>query len=121
MQIVPAGDTLDVEAKVPPEAIDQVHVGQTAFLRFSAFDQRTTPEIDGTVTIVSADLVQDDKTNEQYYSARIAIPPQKIQRPGAHPSAGNARETFIRTDDRTVVSYLMKPLNDQIRKAFRER
>ena len=47
MLIVPKGDTLDVEARIPPEMIDQVHVGQTAVLRFSAFDQRTTPEIDG--------------------------------------------------------------------------
>jgi len=121
MQIVPASDTLDVEAKVPAEAIDQVHVGQTAFLRFSAFDQRTTPEIDGTVMIVSADLIQEDKTNERYYTARIAIPPQKIQDLGLALLPGMPVETFIRTDDRTVVSYLMKPLNDQIRKAFRER
>ncbi len=61
MLIVPVGDTLDVEARIPPAAIDQVHVGQTAVLRFSAFNQRTTPEIDGTVTVVSADLVQDPK------------------------------------------------------------
>jgi HlyD family secretion protein len=121
MQIVPASDTLDVEAKVLAEAIDQVHVGQTAFLRFSAFDQRTTPEIDGTVMIVSADLIQEDKTNERYYTARIAIPPQKIQDLGLALLPGMPVETFIRTDDRTVVSYLMKPLNDQIRKAFRER
>ena len=98
-----------------------MHVGQTAFLRFSAFDQRTTPEIDGTVMIVSADLVQNDKTNERYYSARIAIPPQKIQDLGLTVLPGMPVEAFIRTDDRTVVSYLMKPLNDQIRKAFRER
>ena len=79
MLIVPAGDTLDVEAKIPPEAIDQVHVGQKAVLRFSAFNQRTTPEIDGTVTVVSADLIQDPKTNERYYSARIAIPEPRLR------------------------------------------
>ena len=121
MQIVPANDTLDVLAKVPPEAIDQVHMGQTAILRFSAFDQRTTPEIDGTVTIVSADLVKDEKTNERYYSVRIAIPPQRIKELKLTLLPGMPVETFIRTDDRTVVSYLMKPLNDQIKKAFRER
>ena len=121
MQIVPAGDTLDVEAKVPPDAIDQVHVGQTAVLRFSAFSQRTTPEIDGTVTVVSADLVQDPKTNERYYSARIAIPQPRIRDLGLTLIPGMPVETFIRTDDRTVVSYLMKPLSDQIMKAFRER
>ena len=121
MRIVPAGDTLDVEAKVPPDAIDQVHVGQTAVLRFSAFSQRTTPEIDGTVTVVSADLIQDPKTNERYYSVRIAIPQPRIRDLGLTLIPGMPVETFIRTDDRTVVSYLMKPLSDQIMKAFRER
>jgi HlyD family secretion protein len=121
MMIVPAGDTLDVEARIPPASIDQMHVGQTAVLRFSAFDQRTTPEIDGTVTTVSADLVKDEKSNEQYYTARIAIPQQKIQELGLALVPGMPVEAFIRTNDRTVVSYLMKPLNDQIMKAFRER
>jgi HlyD family secretion protein len=121
MLIVPAGDMLDVEAKIPPEGIDQVHVGQVAVLRFSAFNQRTTPEIDGTVTIVSADLVQNERTGERYYSARIAIPQQRLQDLGLTLVPGMPVETFIRTDARTVVSYLMKPLNDQIMKAFRER
>lgn len=121
MQIVPAGDTLDVEAKVPPEAIDQLHVGQQAVLRFSAFSQRTTPEIDGIVTVVSADLVQDVKTNERYYTARIAIPEPRLRDLGLTLIPGMPVETYIRTDDRTVVSYLMKPLSDQIMKAFRER
>ena len=68
MMIVPVSDTLDVEARIAPRMIDQVHVGQTAVLRFSAFDQRTTPEIDGKVTLVSADLVQDPKKpNERSY------------------------------------------------------
>jgi HlyD family secretion protein len=121
MQIVPAADTLDVWAKVPPEAIDQVRVGQTAILRFPAFNQRTTPEIDGIVVIVSADLVEEEKTRERYYSARIAIPQQTLEGLGLKLQPGMPVETFIRTDDRTVVSYLMKPLGDQIKKAFRER
>ena len=115
------GDTLDVEARIPPAAIDQVHVGQTAVLRFTAFNQRTTPEIDGTVTVVSADLVQDPKANERYYTARIAIPQTRAKDLGLTLVPGMPVEAFIRTDDRTVVSYLMKPLNDQIMKAFRER
>ena len=121
MLIVPVGDTLDVEARIPPAAIDQVHVGQTAVLRFTAFNQGTTPEIDGTVTVVSADIVQDPKANERYYTARIAIPQIRIKDLGLTLVPGMPVEAFIRTDDRTVVSYLMKPLNDQIMKAFRER
>jgi HlyD family secretion protein len=121
MQIVPAGDNLDVEVKVPPEAIDQVYAGQKAVLRFSAFNQRATPEVDGSVAVVSADLVQDEKRNERYYSARITIPQQKLQDLRLTLLPGMPVEAFIRTDDRTIASYLMKPLSDQIKKAFRER
>ena len=121
MMVVPASDTLDVEAKISPQSIDQVHVGQSAVLRFTAFDRRTTPEIDGTVTVVSADLVDDQKTNEHYYSARISIPDKRISELNLQLVPGMPVEVFIRTGDRTVVSYLMKPLNDQIEKAFRER
>jgi HlyD family secretion protein len=121
MLIVPAGDNLDVEVKVPPEAIDQVYAGQKAVLRFSAFNQRTTPEIDGIVTVVSADLVQDPKTNERYFSARIAIPEPRFRELQLTIIPGMPVEAFIRTGDRTVVSYLMKPLSDQINKVFRER
>ena len=121
MLIVPAGDNLDVEVKVPPEAIDQVYAGQKAVLRFSAFNQRTTPEIDGIVTVVSADLVQDPKTNERYFTARIAIPEPRFRELQLTIIPGMPVEAFIRTGDRTVVSYLMKPLSDQINKVFRER
>ena len=121
MEIVPARDTLDVWARVPPASIDQVHVGQKAFLRFSSFNQTTTPEIDGTVMVVSADLVQDEKTLEQYYSARVAIPQDRIEALGLALQPGMPVEASIRTGNRTVISYLMKPFNDQIKKAFRER
>ena len=124
MLIVPVGDTLDVEARIAPQMIDQVHVGQTAVLRFSAFNQRTTPEIDGKVTLVSADLVQDakdPKPSEGYYSVRIAIPEERLRDLKMQLVPGMPVECFIRTDDRTVISYLVKPLRDQIEKAFRER
>ncbi len=121
MLIVPKGDTLDVAARIPPEAIDQVHAGQKAVLRFSAFNQRTTPELDATVTRVSADLIEDDKTSERYYSARIAIPGPRLKELALNVIPGMPVEVFIRTGDRTVASYLMKPLSDQITKAFRER
>ena len=121
MLIVPAGDTLDVEARIAPQMIDQVRIDQVAVLRFSAFNQRTTPEIDGRVTRVSPDLVQDPKTNEHYYSVRIAIPEEEVKRLKLQLVPGMPVECFIRTDDRTVISFLMKPLRDQIEKAFRER
>ena len=91
MQIVPAGDTLDVEAKVPPDAIDQVHVGQKAVLRFSAFSQRTTPEIDGIVTVVSADLDPRSKNQRAILFRAHRDPTAKNSRPGPHPHPRNAR------------------------------
>jgi len=121
MLIVPLGDTLDVEARVAPAMIDQMHVGQTAVLRFSAFNQRTTPQIDGKVILVSPDLVQDPQTNQSYYSVRIAIPEEQMRGLKLQLVPGMPVECFIRTEDRTVISYLMKPLQDQIEKAFRER
>ena len=124
MMIVPVGDTLDVEARIAPRMIDQVHVGQTAVLRFSAFNQRTTPEIDGKVTLVSADLVQDPKeakSSEGYYVVRISIPEAQLRDLKLQLVPGMPVECFVRTDDRTVISYLVKPLRDQIEKAFRER
>ena len=73
MLIVPDSDKLLVEAKVSPQDIDQVQLGQTAVLRFSAFNQRTTPEINGNVTRVSADTTTDQRTGQSYYTTRIAM------------------------------------------------
>ena len=73
MLIVPASDQLLVEVRVQPQDIDNVRVGQKAVLRFAAFNTRTTPEIDGEVVRVSADVTQDPKTGQSYYTARIRI------------------------------------------------
>jgi HlyD family secretion protein len=121
MSIVPSGDTLDVEAKIPPASIDQVHVGQKVALKFTSFNQGTTPEIEGTVTVVSADLIQDPKTNEHYFGVRVAIPQQRIKELQLAVIPGMPVEAFIRTDVRSMVAYLMKPLSDQIDRAFRKR
>lgn len=122
MLIVPEEDALNVEVKIPPSGIDQVRVGQQAVLRFSAFSQRTTPEINGIVSRVSADITEDQKTAATYYVTRIALPKEEIARLGnLRLVPGMPVEAFIQTDYRTVASYLIKPLHDQIVKAFRER
>jgi len=122
MLIVPVSDALIVEARVPPQNIDQLSLGRRATLRFSAFNQRTTPEINGAVTHVSADLTQDQKTNMSYYTVRVSLPAEEVARLGGLKLVpGMPVEAFIQTDDRTVISYLVKPLHDQIVKAFRER
>jgi HlyD family secretion protein len=120
MQIVPDADSLVVEARVPPYDIDQVHIGQRAVLHFTAFNQCTTPELNGEVVRIGADVSQDDKKNESYYAVRIQVSDGELKRLGElRPMAGMPVESFIQTTPRTVLSYLVKPISDQLRKAFR--
>jgi HlyD family secretion protein len=122
MLIVPAADKLIVEAKVQPQDIDQVRVGQPAVMRFTAFNSRTTPELNGEVVVVSGDVTQDQRTGASYYTARIAVPPSEIARLDAPKLVpGMPVEVFIQTTIRTVVSYFVRPFQDQIAKAFREK
>jgi HlyD family secretion protein len=122
MLIVPEADALSVEAKIWPQDIDQLHVGQSAGLRFSAFNQRTTPAINGVITRISADVSRDEKSGLSYYTARIGINPEEIARLGdVRLVPGMPVETFMKTYDRTVLSYFIKPLEDQVVRAFRER
>jgi len=122
MLIVPEADLLAVEVKVSPQDIDQLHVGQAAGLRFSAFNQRTTPEISGAITRISADVSQDQRSGQSYYVVRIGISPEELARLGnVKLVPGMPVEAFIKTYDRTVISYFTKPLHDQILRAFRER
>jgi HlyD family secretion protein len=122
MLIVPDADKLQVEAKVNPQDIDQLQIGQRAVLRFSAFNSRTTPEVDGEVTRVSADTSTDQRTGQSYYTIRIALPPETVTQLGdVRLLPGMPVEAFVQTGERTVISYLMKPLRDQFMRAFRER
>lgn len=122
MLIVPEDDVLTVEIRIAPQDIDQLRIGQRASLRFSAFNQRTTPEIDGTVSRISADIALDQKTGLNYYVGRIALSKDELARlEGLKVIPGMPVEVFVQTDTRSVISYLLKPLHDQIAKAFRER
>jgi len=119
MLIVPDGDSLIVEAKIAPQEIDQVRMGQGAVLRFTAFNQRTTPELNGEVVRIGADVTQEEKKNESYYAVRIRVADGELARlAGQKPVAGMPVEAFIQTTPRTVLSYLVKPMHDQITKAF---
>src|SRR5689334_19575736 len=121
MMIVPNADKLTVEAKVNPQDIDKVQFGQSAALRFSAFNMRTTPEIFGSVSQISADITTDQRTSQSFYTIRIAMAPEQVARLGEVKLVpGMPVEAFVKTGDRTVLSYLMKPLSDQINRAFRE-
>jgi HlyD family secretion protein len=122
MLIVPDADSLTVEAKVDPKDIEQVQLKQKAVLRFPAFNAATTPEISGQVSRISADITSDQRTGQSYYTIRISIPPDQLSRLGdVKLVPGMPVECFIQTGERTVISYLLKPLRDQLMRAFRER
>lgn len=122
MFIVPESEALTVEVKMQPQDIDQVRFGQKALLRFSAFNQRTTPELNGTVTRISADVTQDQKSGASFYTVRIAVSEDEIARlEGNKLIAGMPAEAFIQTGERNMISYLVKPLSDQVMRAFREK
>lgn len=122
MLIVPQADDLQVEAKVNPVDIDKLQIGQKTLLRLSAFNQRTTPELNGVVSRVSPDVTTDQRTGQSYYTIRVSMPPEEVARLGdVKMIPGMPVEAFVQTGDRTMLSYLMKPLHDQLMRAFREK
>lgn len=122
LYIVPQDRPLVISAQVPPIHIDQLHVGQEVHLRFSALDQRQTPELFGFVTQISADAFTDEGTRATYYRTEIQLNEGERERlpEGASLIPGMPVEAFIRTQDRTPIAYLVKPLADYFAKAFRE-
>lgn len=121
MLIVPRSDELIIEARVSPSDIDQVVAGQTTVARFSAFNQRTTPELAGTVTSVAPDLLTVEATGETFYKVRIHIAREELARlRDLKLVPGMPVEVHIRTGSRSALSYMMKPLTDQLARAFRE-
>jgi HlyD family secretion protein len=122
MLVVPESDALTVEAKISPQDVDQVYLGQPTSLRFSAFNQRTTPQLNGSVSRISADVTQDQKSGASFYTIRISVPDDEIARlEGLKLIPGMPVEAFIQTNERRVLSYLIRPLRDQIARAFREK
>jgi HlyD family secretion protein len=120
MLIVPAADKLEAEIKIAPQDIDQIELGQTVNLRFSAFNQRTTPEVTGTLDRVGADLTREQQTGLSYYVARVGVSTDELKRLGnLKLLPGMPVEAFLKTQDRTALSYLVKPIEDQVERAFR--
>jgi HlyD family secretion protein len=122
MEVVPDSDDLMIEARLQPADIDQVRTGQTAFVRFSAFNQRVTPQLSGVVSYVSADTSRDQQTSAQYFTVRVMLPEDERRRlAGLQLVSGMPAEVFMQTGSRTMMSYLMKPIVDQLKRAFVER
>ena len=121
MLIVPDKDALSIQAKVSPNDIDDLYAGQPAILRFSTFNLRTTPELTGQVRWISADQTFDERSGTSYYTVHVSLPEEAIGRvDDLKLIPGMPVEVFLETRRRTMLSYLLKPLTDQITRTFRE-
>lgn len=121
MEIVPSDRGLQVEARIPVELIDKVQVGLPVELLFSAFNQSTTPRVEGEVTLVGADRLTDEKSGAPYYSVRAKVSEAGLQRlNGLEIRPGMPVEGFIRTGERSMMNYLFKPLTDRLHLALTE-
>lgn len=121
LEILPEDEKLIVEAKIALQDIDQVKIGQSADLRLSALDNRTTPLVSGTVIYVSADKLVDPATQISYYVARLEMQepfPEGVSREMLYP--GMPVEAYVRTGSRTFLQYILRPLTSGFEKAFRE-
>jgi len=122
LYLVPQDRPLVITTQVLPQDIDQIHVGQEVSVRFSAFDQRRTPELFGSVTQVSADAFQDQSSQVSYYRTEIALNEGEIDRLPEDMTLipGMPVDAYISTSERSPMDYLIKPLSDYFAKAFRE-
>lgn len=122
MEVVPDSDDLQIEARLQPNDIDQVRKGQQAFVRFSAFNQRVTPQLIGQVSFVSPDTTRDQQSGVSYFTVRIMLPEEERRLlAGLQLVSGMPAEVFMQTGSRTMLSYLFKPILDQFQRAFVER
>ncbi|MDB5540943.1 MAG: HlyD family type secretion periplasmic adaptor subunit [Devosia sp.] len=119
MTIVPSGAALKIEFHVATKDIDQIDVGQAARLRFTAFNRRTTPEIAARVTRVSAAATRDPVTGEHYYTAQVELVGSMSALEGRL-VPGMPVEVYVQTQEQVALAYFLKPLTDQVMRAFRE-
>ena len=121
LDVVPGNEKLVIEARVDPIDIDVVYAGLPAQVRLSAFNQRITPTVDGTVSWVSADRLTDESTGEAYYTARVELDdPDDPRLEGLTLQPGMPAEVLIRTGERTLVDYLVRPVAQSISRSLRE-
>jgi HlyD family secretion protein len=122
LYLIPQDRPLVITTQIEPIHIDQIFAGQEVAVRFSAFDQRRTPELMGRITLISADAFQDESSRVSYYRAQVELLPGEIDRlpVGMTLLPGMPVEAFIRTDERSPFDYLSKPIADYFARAFRE-
>lgn len=119
MSIAPQSEEMNVEIRVAPVDIDRIAPGQPARMRFTAFNQRTTPEVHGVVEVVAAATTIDRNTGQPFYLATLSL--EEVSRLGDRQlMPGMPVEVYVQTDERSALSYLTKPFTDQMMRAFRE-
>ena len=120
MLIVPEKDGLVAEARVEPTMIDRLRIGQPAMLRFPAFDSTKTPDLKGSLIHVGADASTDPQSGASFYTLRIALDRSEIERLGGKALLpGMPVEAYVQTGSRTALAYIVKPIEDQLARAFR--
>lgn len=121
MQIVPDSDSLAVELRVGVTDIDQIRIGQKTVLRLPAFNQRTTPELFGSLTRIAADATREPQTGAMYFVARANVDEKELLKlKGLVLMPGMPVEAFVETGDRSALSYFAKPLTDAFQRSFKE-
>ncbi|WP_051284940.1 HlyD family type I secretion periplasmic adaptor subunit [Nisaea denitrificans] len=122
MTIIPTEDELLVSAKIDPKDIDVLLIGAPVQLQLSAFNPRTTPPIEGTLTSVSADAVTDGRSSKEFFEARIVIDPESLSHnlPGVRLTAGMTVSSLISVGERTLFEYIVTPLSQSLSQAMRE-
>ncbi|UCJ17810.1 HlyD family type I secretion periplasmic adaptor subunit [Pseudomonas sp. MM211] len=121
MEIVPQDAPLLVDARAPVELVDKLQPGLDVELLFVAFNQSRTPRVNGKVTLVSADRLLDEKTDQPYYRLRVQVDDDGLrQLQGQQIRPGMPVEAFVRTGERSLLNYLFKPLTDRTHMALVE-
>lgn len=121
LYIIPQDRPLIIVAQIPTIHVDEVHVGQPVHVTFAAFSARTTPQLNGKLTTVSADAISDQATRQSYYRAEVTLDPGELARLGTEKLVpGMPVSAYISTGDRTPLAYLFKPFTDYAKLAFRE-
>lgn len=121
MQIVPQDQKMEFEVNLEPQFIDEIFIGQDARVMFSAFNSRTTPELNGTVSRVSPNTVVNPETGVAFYTVNVAVSLEELSRlEGQQLVPGMPVEVFVTTQGRSPLNYLIKPLTDNIRRSMRE-
>ena len=120
-QVVPLDKGLDFDLRIDPSNIDEIHIGQDADIMISAFDRQTAPKLAAQVAAISADAITEAQTGRSYYRVTLAVPPEELGRVDEGTiKPGMPVEAYLKTGNRTVLSYLLQPVTSHLRRAFRE-